>query len=373
MKHKILYIGNFELPDKNASANRISVNCKMLRQCGYDVYCIGTNRTACFHGIRKSEFDNTVYERSYPTTMIDWIRQTASISDVTKFISDTSGISCVILYNTPFVFTKKMFWYCKHCRIKLIYECTEWNDYAEGNLIKRLYKKYDAYFIRNKIDRFCNGLIVTSKMMIRSYSAVNKFLLPSLVDTEDKIWHQDYRHLSDTFEFCYAGDPGNKDNLKLMIDAFSSLQRENVKLTIIGIDNGNANISSETEDYEMPNNVEFLGRLPHQDTVKRIQNADCFLMIREINRRNNAGFPLKFVESYTTGVSVITTNVSDVSDYDTDGIFIVKKNSKDEIVNAMQQVIDYNIKNAYRKILRREAFDYRKYTESFRGFLSSVN
>lgn len=44
-KGTILYIGGFELPDKNAAAQRVVANAKALRDLNYNVVFIGITKT----------------------------------------------------------------------------------------------------------------------------------------------------------------------------------------------------------------------------------------------------------------------------------------------------------------------------------------
>ena len=41
MSKSILYLGGFELPDKNAAAQRVMANAKLLGEMGFDVSFIG--------------------------------------------------------------------------------------------------------------------------------------------------------------------------------------------------------------------------------------------------------------------------------------------------------------------------------------------
>lgn len=43
-KGTILYVGGFELPDKNAAAHRVLSNAKIFRELGYNVVFCGVNR-----------------------------------------------------------------------------------------------------------------------------------------------------------------------------------------------------------------------------------------------------------------------------------------------------------------------------------------
>ena len=43
-KGSVLYVGGFELPDKNAAAHRVINNAKILRELGYRVIFCGVDR-----------------------------------------------------------------------------------------------------------------------------------------------------------------------------------------------------------------------------------------------------------------------------------------------------------------------------------------
>ena len=45
-KGVILYVGNFELPDHGASANRVVSNAKLFNQLGYQTALLGVTRDA---------------------------------------------------------------------------------------------------------------------------------------------------------------------------------------------------------------------------------------------------------------------------------------------------------------------------------------
>ena len=47
-KGTILYVGNFELPDKGASANRVVNNGKLFKSLGYEVAFFGVNTASSF-------------------------------------------------------------------------------------------------------------------------------------------------------------------------------------------------------------------------------------------------------------------------------------------------------------------------------------
>lgn len=50
-RNKILYIGGFELPDKNAAAQRVVSNAKLCRDLGYEVTLIGVDKSIKSNGL----------------------------------------------------------------------------------------------------------------------------------------------------------------------------------------------------------------------------------------------------------------------------------------------------------------------------------
>ncbi len=44
-KKTIIYVGGFELPDKNAAAQRVLANAKIFRDLGYNVVLVGIDKS----------------------------------------------------------------------------------------------------------------------------------------------------------------------------------------------------------------------------------------------------------------------------------------------------------------------------------------
>jgi glycosyltransferase involved in cell wall biosynthesis len=76
--------------------------------------------------------------------------------------------------------------------------------------------------------------------------------------------------------------------------------------------------------------------------IKNILDCDCYIFIRSSDRRNNAGFPTKFAESFTCGVPIITTDVSDVKEYInlSNGSVLLGNCETESILKAMETVFD---------------------------------
>lgn len=380
-KGTILYVGNFELPDKSAAAHRVMNNGKIFKQLGYRVVYLGTLRNdKHFEGIRKADFCNDVYEEAYPLSSKQWVRHMFDTKNICEVVSKCESVKMIILYNVPFVTLLAVRKAFKNKGIKIVYDCTEWNNYTEGSFIKRFIKKLDEFEIRHLIGRFTDALIVISKMMKNKYVKSNNriLLLPPLVDVNDDIWHQERIDHGDCFEFCFAGSVGNKENLESIVKAFGVLNEKNVYLRVIGVERADfitAFPELESTLSKNKSNIIFMGRLSHEQTIKHILSSDCYIFIRESDRRNNAGFPTKFAEAYTCGLPIITTDVSDVKSYlsGTEKDLLVRDTAVGSVLKAMRIAIDRNSGATKSNRELNKAFDYHNNIKKADKWLSSID
>lgn len=339
----ILYVGNFELPDRGASANRVVGNGKLFHMLGFRTVFLGITRNKTSFGVRQKRAD--MYEEPYPQSTVQWLRHMVSVSSIGAVIEKTREPDLIILYNSPFSLLRSV----KRAfpNTKVAYDCTEWSDTTDGSIVKRLVKKADERNIRTKIDKVADGLIVVSTLMQRSYRNDHILLLPPLVDADDAIWRQAAQQEDDRFEFCFSGMlDGNKDSLDLIVRAFIGLNDTKAALRIIGVNRESffekyPELSSASE--VIGDRLIFMGLQPHAEALRYVQNADCNLIIRDADRRNMAGFPTKFAEAYTAGKSIITTDTSDVKTYADrwENNFVVEYN-EERIRTAMEKVMDLN-------------------------------
>ena len=372
MKGTVVYYGNFELPDKGASAHRVVNNGKIFQELGYRVVFLGTNQTEdYFEGIKQTSFDKNMFEECYPNTTKRWLKYVFDASNIEQLVEKLEDVKFIIAYNLPYFKFNNIKKLTKRLGISAVYDCTEWNGYAEGNIAKRLFKKIDLFQVKHFLASKADGMIVISKKMERYYRNKNIIRIPPLVDIEDAIWHQETEKKSDTFEFCYAGDLGIKEALDKVIIAFDKIHNENAILRIIGLEKRDVcerypQLTAIVENE----NILFMGRLSHEETVKYVRNCDCYVFLRYDNPRNQAGFPTKFAEAYSCGVPIITTNVSDIAEYmkSTDNGVLLEGIHEAEIENSMTAIITANIDN---KELRKN-FDYRFFTQKAEQWLSKT-
>ena len=366
MKGTIIYYGGFSLPDKNAAANRVVSNGKIFKELGYKVVFLGADYEGNgYSGIR--EINNEMWCESHPTGVLQWVKQLLIFSNLKNLVKNEAEAKLVILYNAPFItlLLAKLFLKCRG--IEAAYDCTEWTQVTDGSAIKKIFKFVDEIFIRRLMHRIADRVIVISDKMLTAYKKNKRLIkLPPLVDLSQDMWHQAVGMDDSKFTFCFAGFPdGNKDYIDVVVKAFSSLDCENARLNIVGVTEDQ--FRALYADVEINGNVEFLGKVSHNESIKQILLCDCYVFIRPSDRRNNAGFPTKFVESFTCGGKIITTDVSDVKKYADDDCLILDSTDLSELQTAMRKVIDEN--NVSEKKALRDTFDYRNYIDKTKIWL----
>lgn len=374
MKGTILYVGNFELPDRGAAANRVVSNGKIFQKLGFRVAYLGIRKYADFTGVELLDVARNMYEEAYPRGIREWFLHMWSVKNIQAVIKKQGDVCMVILYNVPFVLLKRVKHALKNTNVKVVYDCTEWADVTDGSFAKRIAKKCDEHFIRTKIADVADGLIVISKRMQQAYAkAKHLLLLPPLVDICDSIWHQTMETQDEVFEFCFAGIlDGNKESLDTIVEAFGNIEREDIRLRIIGIK------EQEFCDF-YPNGRElikrccgqvvFMGTRSHAETISYVLYCDCYIFIRQSDTRNNAGFPTKFAESFTCNVPIIATDISDIKSYlgQRDRWTLLENVSVEAVACAMREEIKRGKANRNNRL--NEIFHYETYEEVCKSWL----
>ncbi len=342
-KSTIIYVGGFSLPDKSASANRVVSNGKIFNSAGYRTVFLGNGpRGESFDGIRPVKGETDMFEQPYPNGSAQWARSLISTENICTLVEKYKDVSMIILYNLPVITLLKVKSRFAKTGIKVCYDCTEWSKDTDGSFLKRAFKIIDESFVRNFAHRISDGMIVISEMMKAKYNGKKPLVkLPPLVDADDEIWHQQ-PFKSEKPEFLFAGGlDGNKESLDKIVEAFNLLENEDAVLRIIGVTKDEFKSFYSVDETDINEKIVFMGRLSHKETVRYILSSGCYIFIRESDLRNNAGFPTKFVEAFTCGVKIITTDVSDVKKYLTDRCGILLNGvCVDEIRNAMNSLLN---------------------------------
>ncbi len=326
----IIYIGGFELPDKNAAAHRVLSNGKIMRTLGYTVVFISVDKNLAYatpvSETRQVMEGFVTWRVPYPHTSRQWIHYLSSIEAFLTVAGSYPDLQAVICYNYQAAALMKAKEYCRRHEIKIMADCTEWYTTQGTSLVYKVLKGLDTWLRMRIIHKQLDGLIVISKYLEQYYrSCPNLLRLPPLVDLSEEKWRQPVCQYDKKVRLLYAGIPAlrQKDKLDQIIGALYRLGDDcDYCFTIVGI-------NRELYLQEHPNHAQMLevlgkrvvfkGRLPHQETLQQVMRADFTIFVRDNTRVNNAGFPTKFAESISCGVPVITNPTSNIDDYLIDG------------------------------------------------------
>ena len=379
----ILYVGGFELPDKNAAAHRVINNGKLFRELGYKVYYYGATRETNRDDMSFQGFPCGFY--NYPQNAFQWVKFLLSIKDINHHIKSQlkQFPDIIIAYNYPGVALYLLKRYCRKTNIQLISDCTEWYV-PEGNAVFRLIKGFDVFVRMRLVQPYLDGIICVSEYLYCYYKDKTKCVkLPPLVDKTDKKWiSENVGTEEDGIVLTYAGSPGsNKDKLNFVIDILSKIQMNdgnNLIFNVVGISKQqyfDIFQISQLPEY-IADKIVFYGKLSHQEAIDIIKKSSYTIFLRENNLVSEAGFPTKFVESITCGTPVITNLTSNIRDYLHDGLngFILDICKLESCSGVLEQAINQPIEMIQQMkdyCRSSNSFDYRKYIDDLEIFLKT--
>ncbi len=374
----IIYIGGFEMPDKNAAAHRVINNSRIFRDLGYHVVFCGVDRDNV-KAAKIDVFDN--HPLPYPRNGLEWFKYLIDFSYIKNMLIQYKDIQYVIAYNLHAIPLLRLLAYCKMRKIKVIADVTEWYENKFSFNPLKLIKFIDTTLVMQLIHKKVDGIISISSYLEKYYSnyVKNIIILPPLVDISEEKWRVKLTKNDDCIEFVYAGSPGyDKDNIGLIVNCFSKIETDNkVKLKILGLDRqqfGDLYPQYITSLETLGDKVSFMGRVSHRESISALSQSDYCIFIRERNRKNMAGFPTKFVECITSGTGIIANDISDIRQYfPSDGRSILL-NDIDEasICKALQHVINKATVCKLEDKLINRVFDYHAYKEEVYNFLSKL-
>lgn len=361
---RILYVGGFEMPDRNAAAQRVLANAKAMRAIGHDVRFVGITHCGDFHGtVDGFEYDS----KPYPRSIKSWLRHLCRFTTCKDL--DFYSPDLVVAYNFPAVSLKHLVKICHKRNIMVVGDITEWYT-PVGKSLHSFLLKCDVKSRMKTGNKMVDGLIGISNFLCDYYrNDVPVIRVTPLVDIEDEKWHRN-RELTagSPIRLVFAGTFGaSKDLLIPIIEAVN--KSSNLHLTIVGATNSDipANVTTK--------NVSFTGRLPHKEALTILSQSDFQIFYREDNITTRAGFPTKFVESMTVGLPVITSLTSDLAEYLRDGENGFVIHSADDIPNVLNRVAKLTpekIIDMKKKCLSINDFDYRIQTEAFESLFKTI-
>lgn len=364
MKKRILYLGGFELPDKNAAAQRVMTNAKLLREMGYEVIFMGISKDIAHAPQMVDGFESRPI--AYATSVKEWLKQVITFVKTDEILK--LNPEYVILYNFPAIASLRILKACHQHAIKVIHDITEWES-ATNWSPREVVRKIDIFLRMSYCIKKMDGVIAISRYLYNYYQQHTRtILIPPLVDLTDKKWNRERTLTASTpFRLIYAGSAGygTKDKLDFIVDALKDIPQ--LHLDVVGM---------TKEEYikgygHFPNgcnHIKFHGRISHTETVKMVQDADFQLLIREKSRKNDAGFPTKLVESISCCTPLIATLTSNIGDYlknEVNGYIVSNEQSLKDILRKLTKIPPESVIKMKEACRQLTCFDYRNSKDSF--------
>lgn len=360
-KKTILYIGGFQLPDRNAAAHRVVGIAKGCRKLGYDVVFLNSIKNLNKEKVElKKYFGFKCYEYTRESN-IDYLLLAKTVIRYLKIIKP----SCVIAYNYPGIALERIRKYCKKHSIKCVADSTEWYKPVTGNMLFRLIKTIDTTYRMKIVQSKLDGVIAISKFLYNYYKDKTQTVqIPPTVDINDKKWHIEKKRDKNKITFIYAGSPSmQKERLDIIVDAVEELNaNKEIRFNVVGITE--AQFQSIYNRNFVSERIVFWGRVEHKIAIEMTKSSDWAIIIRENNSVVNAGFPTKIVESISCGTPVIFNRFSNVEDYisSKEGVVVEPNNLKTELQKICRCRLEPN----------NSLFDYHNYINELKGLLEDV-
>ena len=302
LEGRLLYVGNFKLPNHNAACQRVLNNKNLFESVGLKVDVIGNAgpevpRVGDF-GFNV-DLQNSGRLRSY-------------ISILFYILGNWTKYEHIVFYNYPILINIVLI-LCKpfSYRNKIILDLTEWYK-VSLRFSPRSWVKFIDVCLRNYLFwRLSNRLIVTSDYYNDRYPSNQKRLnLPTL----QPIYKGMGKVLNpDKLRLIYFGNPfeiinGVKSEKELLSTVVQSvLDYSGAELDVFGL--------TESDYHEFyghcitSSNIRFHGLVAHNALVEMLPEYDASIFFRADSRVNAVGFPGKLSLSIANGLPVITSDI----------------------------------------------------------------
>lgn len=393
-KGSIIYIGGFELPDKNAAAHRVLSNGKIMRELGYEVVFVGVDsaRSTGTDIARQDFFGFECWSVPYPTGVVAWLKYILGLATILKFLhkKHAAKVFGVICYNYPAVAQWRIKILCRRTGMKMISDATEWYDASAGSLSYRVIKFLDTSLRMHIVHRLADGVITTSKYLTDFYARRGKVVveLPTLFDA-DNLPPPPPRENNQRKHFIYVGSPFDasrvnkarsnlKERLDVCIEIFYQLYTEGecfyFEIYGIGVDEYISVFPDHaTILQEMGQRTVFKGRQPNSFVLKRIAECDFSIFFRDETRVTLAGFPSKLAESISCGTPVISNKMMSLENYaQCEGLFLATRGGEFSLVKKVITFSFAEINAIKHRTYCARTFDYRNYVNMVSIFLTEV-
>ena len=304
---RLLYIGRFQLPNKDAASLRVYNIGYTLKKCGHSVDYV------CLEGFEsepKVWEDSTYYfvfskELSGLDKNREWLFGNRALAKLRELCRE-KRYDAVILYNTADAVAKKILKYCRGEQIRVLSDVTEWYALRFPRSVNEFFSFLHAMSVGRRIqktDQKLDGVIPISVYLYDYYTkkGLNVLRIPP-------IFHYDRVYEDPESEYrtiMYAGSPARKDEIQILIDAVEAVNKDKMILKMVFVGTKKPEHAETLEKK----GIYFLPRCDNTQVVKYVRSSDFTVLFRRNKRFAKAGYSTKVAESLYNGVPVFCNEI----------------------------------------------------------------
>ena len=346
-KSKILIIiGGFELPDKNAAAQRIKAMTALFNRAGYRVVLVGVSKDQAIgpSDLRRVDFPDInaeIWEVGNPRSKREWLMKILSIKPLEaelerEYGSELWGLIC---YNYPAFAQMSAARFARRLGGVSVADVSEWYGTRRPTSLHAIIKNIDTWLRMRWANFKMDGIISSSPFLTRYYGSKSRVLveLPTLILSDRQSILDTLTVGSDSKpkRLFFAGSGfdlatlhseigGLKDRLDWVIEllAKSANQGANFVCDVYGVNQTDyLEVCPHHRDIlqQLGSSVVFHGRQPWATVIRKLRAADFSIFLRKETRVTLAGFPTKFTEAILNGTPVLTNPLENVAPYINEG------------------------------------------------------
>ena len=389
----IAYVGPFPFPWGQAASRRMHGIALSLAASGYQVV-VGTGESIpsvetplgdepslgiLRVGLSELPAANDTALKKVARILFGWGKRTVAWLESAPCLP-----SAVIVYGGGTPYAIRLLRWGRKRNIPIIFDIVEWYEsshFVGGGL--------NPFHVSAEIAMRClypraDGIIAISSFLADHYQdkGLKVLRIPPTLDVRSTASSTPAMRRTDSdsrLRLIYAGTPGKKDSLGIILAAVRMVDPHGskLKLDVLGVNESQASIYREED--KVYRNVEFHGVVKQSDVVRFLMNADFSVLVREPLRFAHAGFPTKFVESLSAGTPVIANLTSDIGMYLSDGVngLVIDGHSVGCLMEGLKRALELSglELDAMRTAARSSAidhFDSSVYVSDMHDFLSEV-
>lgn len=317
---KILVVGLYDFNTDNAAMLRVLSVVKALKHAGVNV------------SIHLSLGLNSNRQGVVPTDVVVVDERVGGFKSILKKIG--FGYSLIYLdkvseYDAIYCYGSELSWVIcsKYLSVKyrkrLVFDVTEVYDTTDMWVSFAAFRsRIGGWIGLALVPFFAKHVFVVSSRLNDLYrrTLTNSSILLPFFNELKKARSEDPE--SGCFTIAYAGSPGGKDELGMIVRALNRVKsKQQVRLLIVGVARHQMSLKELTDVGESQcvtengSEVLFFGRVPVERAREVVALSDATIVIRRPSLRINFGFPSKIAEAFRLGVPVIASNFSDVTSH----------------------------------------------------------